>query len=160
MESYSVARRIASTNNELHILNASQELFANGVANLLGSVSSAYPVSGSFSRSSLNQGMCCLVLCFVCLMCLCMSFFGRCAMLCGVLTSVVRVLLVCVCGYMCVLVNIWVCWSIHVHTRVVHYHPLPLSLIHLIFSYSVRCEDSIVQAGYPHGGVGGTQHSH
>ena len=57
MESYSVARRIASTNNELHILNASQELFANGVANLLGSVSSAYPVSGSFSRSSLNQGM-------------------------------------------------------------------------------------------------------
>lgn len=63
MESYSVARRIASTNNELHILNASQELFANGVANLLGSVSSAYPVSGSFSRSSLNQGMCCLVLC-------------------------------------------------------------------------------------------------
>ena len=55
MESYSVARRIASTNNELHILNASQELIANGVANLLGSVSSAYPVSGSFSRSSLNQ---------------------------------------------------------------------------------------------------------
>ena len=52
-----MARRIASTNNELHILNASQELFANGVANLLGSVSSAYPVSGSFSRSSLNQGM-------------------------------------------------------------------------------------------------------
>lgn len=57
MESYSVARRIASTNNELHILNASQELVANGIANLLGSVSSAYPVSGSFSRSSLNQGM-------------------------------------------------------------------------------------------------------
>ena len=57
MESYSVARRIASANNELHLLNASQELVANGVANLLGAVSSAYPVSGSFSRSSLNQGM-------------------------------------------------------------------------------------------------------
>ena len=56
MESYSVARRIASTNNELHILNASQELVANGIANLLGSISSSYPVSGSFSRSSLNQG--------------------------------------------------------------------------------------------------------
>jgi MFS superfamily sulfate permease-like transporter len=54
MESYSVARRIAVQNNELHILNASQELWANGCANLLGSVSSAYPVSGSFSRSSLN----------------------------------------------------------------------------------------------------------
>ena len=31
-----------------------QELFANGVANLLGAVSSGFPVSGSFSRSSLN----------------------------------------------------------------------------------------------------------
>lgn len=40
--------------NELHILNASQEMWANGVANLVGSVGSAYPVSGSFSRSSLN----------------------------------------------------------------------------------------------------------
>ena len=55
MESYSVARRIASGNNELHLLNASQELVANGVANLLGSVSSAFPVSGSYSRSALNN---------------------------------------------------------------------------------------------------------
>jgi MFS superfamily sulfate permease-like transporter len=55
MESYSVSRRIATQNNQLHILNASQELWANGVANLMGSISSAYPVSGSFSRSSLNQ---------------------------------------------------------------------------------------------------------
>lgn len=54
MESYSVARKMASIRNELHILNASQELWAVGVANLLGSVSSAYPVAGSFSRSSLN----------------------------------------------------------------------------------------------------------
>ena len=55
MESYSVARRLASTNSELHLLNASQELVANGVANLLGSVSSAFPVSGSYSRSALNN---------------------------------------------------------------------------------------------------------
>jgi len=53
MESYSVARRIAAQRNQLHILNASQEMFANGIANLLGSVASAYPVAGSFSRSSL-----------------------------------------------------------------------------------------------------------
>jgi MFS superfamily sulfate permease-like transporter len=55
MESYSVARRLAVLRNELHILNASQEMIANGLANLLGCVSSAYPVSGSFSRSSLNH---------------------------------------------------------------------------------------------------------
>jgi MFS superfamily sulfate permease-like transporter len=55
MESYSVARRIAVQNNQLNLLSASQELWANGVANLLGSVGSAYPVSGSFSRSSLNN---------------------------------------------------------------------------------------------------------
>ena len=53
MESYSVARRIAAQRNQLHILNASQEMFANGIANLLGACSSAYPVAGSFSRSSL-----------------------------------------------------------------------------------------------------------
>eukprot|EP00595_Chromulina_sp_UTEXLB2642_P001009 CAMPEP_0196765062 /NCGR_PEP_ID=MMETSP1095-20130614/7486_1 /TAXON_ID=96789 ORGANISM="Chromulina nebulosa, Strain UTEXLB2642" /NCGR_SAMPLE_ID=MMETSP1095 /ASSEMBLY_ACC=CAM_ASM_000446 /LENGTH=120 /DNA_ID=CAMNT_0042122331 /DNA_START=1214 /DNA_END=1573 /DNA_ORIENTATION=- len=55
MESYSVSRRIAAKRGELHLLNASQELWANGVANLLASVSSAYPVCGSFSRSSLND---------------------------------------------------------------------------------------------------------
>ena len=54
MESYSVGRRIAIKRNELHIMNASQELWANGIANLVGSVSTSYPVSGSFSRSSLN----------------------------------------------------------------------------------------------------------
>eukprot|EP01035_Chromulina_nebulosa_P019955 gene19955-25923_t len=55
MESYSVSRRIAAKRGELHLLNASQELWANGVANLLASVSTAYPVCGSFSRSSLND---------------------------------------------------------------------------------------------------------
>ena len=57
MESYSVARRIASQRNELHILNASQELFAIGLANVFGALSSCFPVSGSFSRSSLNAAV-------------------------------------------------------------------------------------------------------
>ena len=55
MEGYGVANRIATLRNELHILNASQEMWAIGVANMLGSVSSAFPVAGSFSRSSLNH---------------------------------------------------------------------------------------------------------
>jgi high affinity sulfate transporter 1 len=54
MESYSVARRIAAQRNELHILNASQEMWGNGVANLMAAGCTGYPVSGSFSRSSLN----------------------------------------------------------------------------------------------------------
>ena len=54
MESYAVANRIATQRNELHILNASQELFAVGCANLMAGVSQAYPVCGSFSRSALN----------------------------------------------------------------------------------------------------------
>lgn len=54
MESYSVARKMAAARSELNILNASQEMWALGAANLVGSVSSAYPVAGSFSRSSLG----------------------------------------------------------------------------------------------------------
>lgn len=54
MESYAVARKIAANVNQLHILDANQEMWANGAANLVGCVSSAFPVSGSFSRSSLN----------------------------------------------------------------------------------------------------------
>ena len=53
MESYSVARKIATSRNELHQLDASQELFAVGCANIIGAISSGYPVSGSYSRSSL-----------------------------------------------------------------------------------------------------------
>jgi SulP family sulfate permease len=45
MESYSVSRRIASQRNQLFLLNASQEMFANGAANLVASISSGYPVS-------------------------------------------------------------------------------------------------------------------
>ncbi len=53
MESYSIARSVGQITNTLHTLSASQEMWANGVANLCGCVSSAYPVSGSFSRSAL-----------------------------------------------------------------------------------------------------------
>jgi MFS superfamily sulfate permease-like transporter len=55
MESWGVAQRIAKQNNEFHLLNANQELWSIGIANMLSSCSSAYPVAGSFSRSSLNQ---------------------------------------------------------------------------------------------------------
>lgn len=53
MESYSIARKIGVATNTLNTLSASQEMFANGAANLLGCVSSSYPISGSFSRSAL-----------------------------------------------------------------------------------------------------------
>ena len=53
MESYSIARSMGEYTNTLHTLNASQEMIANGVANLCGVCASAYPVSGSFSRSAL-----------------------------------------------------------------------------------------------------------
>ncbi len=53
MESYSIARRIAAANGQSNLLSASQEMIANGAANLMGSVSSSFPVSGSFSRSAL-----------------------------------------------------------------------------------------------------------
>lgn len=53
MESYSVSRKLATSRNELEQLDASQELFAIGVGNMCGSFSSAYPVCGSYSRTSL-----------------------------------------------------------------------------------------------------------
>ena len=53
MESWSIARGIASQKNQLHLLSASQEMWAVGVANLCGCVSSAYPATASFSRSAL-----------------------------------------------------------------------------------------------------------
>lgn len=55
MESYSIAAKIATTNKQLHLLSCSQELWAVGLANMIGSVGSAYPVAGSYSRSSLNS---------------------------------------------------------------------------------------------------------
>jgi len=50
-----VARKIAARRGELSLLNASQELWSNGIANALASVSTAFPVAGSFSRSALNN---------------------------------------------------------------------------------------------------------
>eukprot|EP01039_Chlorochromonas_danica_P001662 gene1661-1816_t len=55
MESWSVAQRIATQNNQMHLLNASQELWAVACANFLSGICSGYPVAGSFSRSSLNH---------------------------------------------------------------------------------------------------------
>jgi sulfate permease, SulP family len=55
MEGFAVARKTAATRGQLSFLNPSQELVALGVGNLLNSVASGYPVSGSFSRSSLNM---------------------------------------------------------------------------------------------------------
>jgi len=54
MESYSVARRLAIERNEVGILSASQEMFANSMANFMSGISSGYPISGSYSRSALN----------------------------------------------------------------------------------------------------------
>ena len=54
MESYSVANKFATMNKQLHFLNSSQELWAIGIANMIGSVGSAYPAAGSYGRSSLN----------------------------------------------------------------------------------------------------------
>jgi high affinity sulfate transporter 1 len=53
MESYAVARKTSASRGQLSILNASQELVAMGVGNMINSVASGYTVSGSFSRSSL-----------------------------------------------------------------------------------------------------------
>jgi MFS superfamily sulfate permease-like transporter len=55
MEAYSVARRIAYERKELHLLSANQELYALGLANLVGCAATSYPVTGSYSRSALNN---------------------------------------------------------------------------------------------------------
>jgi len=54
MESYSVATSTSATKGELDRLVAGQELFAIGFGNLGGCLFSAFPVAGSFGRSSLN----------------------------------------------------------------------------------------------------------
>jgi SulP family sulfate permease len=52
VESISIARAIAVKSK--HRVDPNQELIGQGVANLVGSVSQSFPVSGSFSRSALN----------------------------------------------------------------------------------------------------------
>ncbi|MBF0098608.1 MAG: sulfate permease [Magnetococcales bacterium] len=52
MEAISIAKAMAAHARER--LDANQELVGQGLANLIGSFSQAYPVSGSFSRSAVN----------------------------------------------------------------------------------------------------------
>lgn len=53
MEAISIAKAIAAKTRER--LDPNQELIGQGLANLVGSVSQASPVSGSFSRSAVNN---------------------------------------------------------------------------------------------------------
>jgi len=52
MEAIAIAKAIASKTGEK--VDANQELIGQGLGNIAGSFSSAYPVSGSFSRSAVN----------------------------------------------------------------------------------------------------------
>ena len=55
MEAISIAKAISARTREP--ISVDQELIGQGLANVIGSFSSAYPVSGSFSRSALNFTM-------------------------------------------------------------------------------------------------------
>ncbi|MEW6067443.1 MAG: SulP family inorganic anion transporter [Nitrospirota bacterium] len=52
MEAISIAKALAGKTGQR--LDPNQELIGQGLANMLGSVSKGYPVSGSFSRSAVN----------------------------------------------------------------------------------------------------------
>uniref|UniRef100_A0A8D2JMB3 Sodium-independent sulfate anion transporter n=1 Tax=Sciurus vulgaris TaxID=55149 RepID=A0A8D2JMB3_SCIVU len=58
LESIAVAKAFASQNN--YRVDANQELLAIGLTNVLGSLVSAYPVTGSFGRTAVNaqSGVC------------------------------------------------------------------------------------------------------
>ncbi|XP_032097314.1 sodium-independent sulfate anion transporter isoform X3 [Sapajus apella] len=58
LESIAVAKAFASQNN--YRINANQELLAIGLTNVLGSLVSSYPVTGSFGRTAVNaqSGVC------------------------------------------------------------------------------------------------------
>ncbi|XP_059628195.1 sulfate transporter 4.1, chloroplastic-like isoform X1 [Cornus florida] len=53
LESVGIAKALAAKNG--YELDANQELFGLGVANIFGSFFSAYPTTGSFSRSAVNN---------------------------------------------------------------------------------------------------------
>ncbi|GJS46719.1 sulfate transporter 4.1, chloroplastic-like protein, partial [Tanacetum coccineum] len=53
LESVGIAKALAAKNG--YELDANQELFGLGVANIFGSFFSAYPATGSFSRSAVNH---------------------------------------------------------------------------------------------------------
>lgn len=52
IEAISIAKAIATQTR--HKLDANQELIGQGLANVVGSFSQSYPISGSFSRSAVN----------------------------------------------------------------------------------------------------------
>jgi sulfate permease, SulP family len=54
MEAISIAKAIAAKTKQR--LDPNQELVGQGLANIVGSFSQSFPVSGSFSRSAVNQG--------------------------------------------------------------------------------------------------------
>jgi SulP family sulfate permease len=53
MEAYSVARAVAARHR--YEVDANQELVALGLANIAGSMSGSYPVTGGFSRTAVND---------------------------------------------------------------------------------------------------------
>lgn len=55
MESISIARQLAAKNG--YSLDSNRELLGLGAADLLGSMFSAYPATGSFSRSAIKQSV-------------------------------------------------------------------------------------------------------
>ena len=55
VESYSVGKTLAA--RELRRINGNQELIALGAANMSAAFSGAYPVAGSFGRSSINRAV-------------------------------------------------------------------------------------------------------
>lgn len=55
MEAISIAKAVASKTKQR--LDPNQELIGQGVANIVGSFSQAYPSSGSFSRTAVNANM-------------------------------------------------------------------------------------------------------
>lgn len=54
MEAISVAKAIEEKHDDYKV-NSNQELIANGSANILGALFSAYPVTGGFSRTAVND---------------------------------------------------------------------------------------------------------
>ena len=55
MEAISIAKAVAARTKQR--LNPNQELIGQGLGNLVGSISMAYPTSGSFSRTAVNMNM-------------------------------------------------------------------------------------------------------
>merc|ERR1719183_148854 len=53
MESITISKRIAARHK--YEIDADQELIGLGLANMLGSCFTSYPVTGSFSRSAVND---------------------------------------------------------------------------------------------------------